>query len=262
VDSTNVVSEDARGRRSTWLTSQIEFKYGILIGDFAHMPASDCGTWPAFWTIAEGHDVPQGEDVPYGEFDIVEYANGDSNGAMTLHSPGQTCTFNQSQALQSSRRQGDASDCGADPGGCSTFGAEGSVGTPFNEQGGGVYAMDWTKQHINIFYFPRKEIPQDIADGNPDPKSWGKPVASFDEGDGDCDLDAVFYPQTIVSFVSSLLAFWVLTRFDSILILLSVEQWLVEKDGQMRQLARRRLESLLARSMLGIIPRHLLRLIG
>lgn len=36
-----------RGRKSIWLESKDEFLHGILIGDFAHVPGSDCGTWPA-----------------------------------------------------------------------------------------------------------------------------------------------------------------------------------------------------------------------
>jgi hypothetical protein len=35
------------GRKSIWLESKDEFLHGLLIGDFAHAPGSDCGTWPA-----------------------------------------------------------------------------------------------------------------------------------------------------------------------------------------------------------------------
>lgn len=35
------------GRKSIWIESNTAFLHGILIGDFAHIPGSDCGTWPA-----------------------------------------------------------------------------------------------------------------------------------------------------------------------------------------------------------------------
>ncbi|RAL64164.1 hypothetical protein DID88_002057 [Monilinia fructigena] len=64
-----VLSDTVNGKRkSIWVESVHEFTHGILIGDFAHMPGSDCGTWPGFWTIRNG-------DGPYGEMDILEGAN-------------------------------------------------------------------------------------------------------------------------------------------------------------------------------------------
>ncbi|EHK96971.1 putative endo-1,3(4)-beta-glucanase [Glarea lozoyensis 74030] len=67
VDNTNVIPQGSRGRKAIWLTSKIEFTRGLLIGDFAHIPSSDCGSWPAFWTTNNGEsrtvDVPDPEKV-------------------------------------------------------------------------------------------------------------------------------------------------------------------------------------------------------
>jgi hypothetical protein len=60
--------------------------------------------------------------------------------------------------------------------------------------------MSWTRQFINVYYFPRGKIPKDITDGKPNPNGWGTPVASFDESRGKCDIEANFPAQTIVSF--------------------------------------------------------------
>jgi hypothetical protein len=48
VDNTTVLKDTVNGKRkSIWVESVDEFTHGVLIGDFAHMPGSDCGSWPA-----------------------------------------------------------------------------------------------------------------------------------------------------------------------------------------------------------------------
>jgi hypothetical protein len=47
VDNNTVLPSGSTGRKSIWVTSNKEFTHGLLIGDFAHIPGSDCGTWPA-----------------------------------------------------------------------------------------------------------------------------------------------------------------------------------------------------------------------
>ena len=61
--------------------------------------------------------------------------------------------------------------------------------------------MEWQSDKINIYFFPRNAIPGDITDGNPVPSGWGLPTASFESQYGDCDIDANFPRQTIVSCV-------------------------------------------------------------
>ena len=47
VDNTNVISPTGPGRNSVRLMSNNAYNNGLIIGDFAHMPGSDCGIWPA-----------------------------------------------------------------------------------------------------------------------------------------------------------------------------------------------------------------------
>ena len=70
-----------------------------------------------------------------------------------------------------------------------------SYGTGFNANGGGVYATEWTSEHINIYFFPRGSIPGDVASGNPDPSTWGTALASFSGG---FEIDSFFQNQQIV----------------------------------------------------------------
>lgn len=59
--------------------------------------------------------------------------------------------------------------------------------------------MEWTSEHIAVWFFPRYAIPQDIASDTPDPSTWGFPIARFVSGGGTgCQLDNFFTTQSIV----------------------------------------------------------------
>ncbi|TVY82219.1 putative endo-1,3(4)-beta-glucanase [Lachnellula suecica] len=190
VDNTTFIpATSSAGRKSIWIESNDEFLHGLLIGDFAHIPGSDCGSWPGFWTIRNGQGT-------YGEIDILESFSDNTIAFSTLHTAGQ-CTFNAPSSTQLGTPNEDDYDCNLSTPGCSVKGPAGSYGDPFNAGGGGVYAMQWTSDFIKIFFFPRSAIPADIIAGNPDPTQWGLPTANFDTAFGDCDIDACFPPQTI-----------------------------------------------------------------
>lgn len=46
VDNTNVVTS-GRGRNSVRLESKAQLNKGLIIGRFSHLPAAQCGSWPA-----------------------------------------------------------------------------------------------------------------------------------------------------------------------------------------------------------------------
>jgi hypothetical protein len=71
-----------------------------------------------------------------------------------------------------------------------------NYGDGFNAVGGGVYAMEWTASSIAVYFFPRYSIPSDISSGNPDPSSWGTPLANF--VGNSCDIGSHFMSQNIV----------------------------------------------------------------
>jgi hypothetical protein len=118
---------------------------------------------------------------------------------MTLHTGG-ACTFDPPANKEFGVSNNDNYDCSLESGvGCSVIGPVGSYGSSLNAKGGGVYAMEWTSSFIKIYFFPRNAIPADITAGTPDPSSWGLPAANFDSQYGNCNIDANFPPQTIVS---------------------------------------------------------------
>jgi len=187
IGSDNYNTASGRGRSSIRLTSNKAWNSGLFILDISHMPTG-CGTWPAWWLV--GPNWPNA-----GEIDIIEGVNNQVAVQTTLHTS-DGCTQSSSNAPFSgtwgtgSNGQ-PCTNCWIDAPnqysnqGCGIVGAKGSYGTSFNSQGGGVYAVEWTGDHIQSFYFPRNGIPGDIASSNPNPGGWGKPYAYFALG-GSC----------------------------------------------------------------------------
>ena len=178
------------GRPSVRLTSKKAFNQGLFIADISHMPGGICGVWPAFWLL--GPYWPKG-----GEIDIIEGVNAQTTNSMTLHTDA-GCTLSESgfsgEFLTSNcdvKATGQAENAGCgishrDPN---------SYGAGFNENGGGVYATEWTSSAIKIWFFPRTKIPDDIPNGVPNPSNWGTPSAWFG---GNCDIKAHFQNMQIV----------------------------------------------------------------
>jgi hypothetical protein len=130
--------------------------------------------------------------------DIYEGVHLDSYNQVTLHtSPG--CAPNIGPGGETGHRVGNA-DCGAGGGGngCGIVSdIATSYGTAFNANGGGVYASLWTSSGIKVWYFASRDVPGNIRNGNPDPNTWGTPIANY--GNGGCDFNGRFRDMNIVS---------------------------------------------------------------
>ncbi|KAI1491874.1 glycoside hydrolase family 16 protein [Biscogniauxia mediterranea] len=196
VDSDNIYSTSDQGRPSVRLTSNDDFTHGLFIADFAHMPASSCGTWPAFWAF-NNQDVeawPTG-----GELDIIEGANTAERNLFSAH----TTDGCEAPSDGFTGEQGET-DCSPDLNniGCNYLSPTTdttSYGDAFNAEGGGVYALEWTSDDLKIWHFPRSAIPEDIALApltSPDPSTWGLPQARF--GGSSCDPDTYFFNMSLV----------------------------------------------------------------
>ena len=167
-DNTNVAS--GRGRNSVRVTSKKQYTHGLVALDLGHMPGAACGIWPAFWMT--GPNWPNS-----GEIDIIEGVNFQGQNAMTMHTgPGCSLIGKDCQGNQG---------CGLQTGGGQSY------GDGFNQANGGVYVMEWTTQNINIWYFGRGEVPNDLVAGNPNPLQWKWPTAQFLGGDS-CNIDDHF----------------------------------------------------------------------
>jgi hypothetical protein len=131
------------------------------------------------------------------DIDIYEGVHLNTYNQVTLHtSP--SCSPNVGPGGETGYRVVN-SDCGAGGGynGCGVSSNNPtSYGTAFNANGGGVYASLWTSSGIKVWYFPSRDVPGNIRNGNPDPNTWGTPMANF--GGGGCDFDARFRDMNIV----------------------------------------------------------------
>ncbi|KAI7135592.1 hypothetical protein KC352_g30573, partial [Hortaea werneckii] len=132
-----------------------------------------------------------------GEIDIIEGVNTGMSNSISMHTEagctiagsGQTATFQ-------------TSDCDHNANGNSGCGSllDGSkipnnYGEGLNNNGGGVYATEWTSEYIKHWFFPRGSIPDNIASGEPDPATWGIPTVN---AQGSCDIDSHFNNMSII----------------------------------------------------------------
>ncbi|KAL5606093.1 hypothetical protein BROUX41_006137 [Berkeleyomyces rouxiae] len=175
-----------KGRMSTRVTSHEAFTKGLFIADIAHMPAGP-GVWPSFWTF--GPNWPNS-----GAIDIIEGVNLDRHVQSSLHTGPNCVITNTGSARGTFLVDPDCDSNGKN--GCAQR-TKAPFGAAFNTAKGGVFAMDWTADHIAIYWFPRNAIPEDITAEKPNPATWGLPVARFNGGEG-CDIDSAFVNNNIV----------------------------------------------------------------
>ena len=140
------------------------------------MPGSACGIWPAFWMF--GPNWPNN-----GEIDIIEGVNLQAQNSMTMHTSGGCSLIGK--------------DCYGHQGCGVSAGGPGSYGDGFNNGNGGVYALEWTSEAIDIWFFSRSSNLDNVLSDNPDPAQWGSPLASFEGGSG-CTIDDHFNDHNII----------------------------------------------------------------
>ncbi|KAI9841836.1 MAG: hypothetical protein M1838_003395, partial [Thelocarpon superellum] len=152
------------GRSSVRIESKNAYTHGLFIADIAHMPGDACGAWPGFWLY--GPEWPSN-----GEIDILENVNNAIQNKMSLHAGGQCCgTFDYRTT---------------------------SFGRGFNENGGGVYALEWTSEAFAIWFWPNGTAPHNVFSDTPDPSQWYQPTGNFSAGSG-CKVDEEFKNNRIV----------------------------------------------------------------
>lgn len=196
-------NQDGVGRKSVRIKSVKTWTHGLMVLDIDHMPTSatdGCGTWPAFWTLGSG-TWPQN-----GEIDIIEGANDQVQNFAAGHTGSADKT--RQCSVTNDGGSGDLiySNCNlystdpwgnpTNPTGCKIEDkTANSYGKPFNDNKGGVYAMEWTSEYIKTYFFSRGNIPSDIGDGKvPDPSRW-TPFGVFSTP---CDIDSNYNNMQII----------------------------------------------------------------
>jgi len=199
-------------RQTVRVTTNKSWMYGLFAMQFSHTPFG-CGVWPAFWTNAKSGHWPDG-----GEVDMLEYPNNNVAAAISFHTSKARCKLDadvvEECSLGNHQLMTGYRSIGLD---CETDYLAGKMGcgpvSPRAFRSGvewadspGVIAMEWTPEHIKVFYFPQDEIPRDLSAEAPDPDSWDDYItgyfpfgASERANPGSCpDYTRLLEPQTLV----------------------------------------------------------------
>ncbi|KPV75465.1 glycoside hydrolase family 16 protein, partial [Rhodotorula graminis WP1] len=196
VDNTTVLDAGA-ARKSVRIHSTEAVKIGsVIIADIVKMPWG-CSTWPAFWS--NGPNWPDG-----GEIDVLEGVHDDVANQITLHTKDSGCKMTDDVDVTGTLVPAN-NDCNAKVNGntgCSyAETAKNSYGEGFNEAGGGVFVTSFTTNGIEQWFWSRPDVPQNIVDGSPDRKTWGKPSASWPSSG--CAIEEYFSDQDLIFGESS-----------------------------------------------------------
>ncbi|GIJ81748.1 hypothetical protein Asppvi_000248 [Aspergillus pseudoviridinutans] len=179
-----------RGRKSVRLESKKGYDTGLFIFDIIHTPYG-CGTWPALW-LADTYNWPL-----KGEIDVLETTNRATEGnVVTLHTD-KGCSVKGRRKQLGSAQYSTCDDKHGNAG-CAVQGRPATYGEGFNENGGGVYAVELREAGIRVWVFPRDSIPDDFSnpERRPDPSSWGAALADFPSTH--CDIPSHFSNQSII----------------------------------------------------------------
>lgn len=194
------------GRFSVRIESKRQYEDGLFIFDIKHSPYG-CGTWPALW-LTDTNNWPAN-----GEIDVMEGVNQNTDGnQMTLHTSNGCTMDDVKRKMSGTAMYGNCYNGTNDNAGCGVAGNTTSIGSDFNQVGGGVMAMELRDEGIRMWQFLRSSIPSDITSGSPDPSSWGE--ASADFPNTECNIGNHFKNQSIIVNID-LCGTWAGNVYDS-----------------------------------------------
>ena len=136
-----------------------------------------------------------------GEIDVMEAVNTATTGnQMTLHTR-DGCKMNVKRKEQGKSLTTNCFNGTDDNAGCGVQGSPPTFGEEFNNNGGGIYALEYRDAGIRMWFFDRKSIPSDLSQNgtasSPDVSAWGEALADFPSTD--CDISSHFKNQSIIA---------------------------------------------------------------
>lgn len=187
----------------------------LVVMDAVHVPYG-CSVWPAFWTLD-----PDVADDTKGEIDIFESVNQVTTGQYTLHTE-DGCKQTNVSSMPYSDASVLSTNCyykaNGNQGCAFTDSRDNTVGEGFASAGGGVHAMLWDGDGIRVslldhhkfwssllmlflqvWFFSRDSIPDDLSSGSPDPSGWDDPQASWPAAG--CNPQTYFSNQHLILYV-------------------------------------------------------------
>ncbi|KAG8216684.1 glycoside hydrolase family 16 protein [Butyriboletus roseoflavus] len=191
-DNTTVLSASGPGRNSFNLISLANYTTHVAIFDIVHMPQG-CGTWPAvYWYTVLYAEPFSFQEVGLkwpdeGEIDIVEGVNDQGPDTVTLHTSG-NCTLPSTRTMTGYSLGLDCDVWTTGNSGCGVLiNDTNSFGPPFNNIGGGWYAIERSATYISIYFWERGSttVPCQVVypESTVDTSTWGTPSAYFPNTD-------------------------------------------------------------------------------
>ncbi|KAF8591831.1 glycoside hydrolase family 16 protein [Ramaria rubella] len=188
MDNTTVLQQNGL-RNSVRISSQKRYNGGLFILDLNRAPWG-CSVWPAFWTV--GDNWPNN-----GEIDVFEGVHDDTHNQITWHTADGCNLTVPGNFSGTPSNHTSCFSSPADNSGCAVIDwSRASYGPQFDALNGGVYAMKWDEDSIDVWFFYRASIPTDISQGAPDPSGWGQPSAAL--ASSGCNTTKYFVEHQIV----------------------------------------------------------------
>ncbi|EXJ82567.1 endo-1,3(4)-beta-glucanase [Capronia epimyces CBS 606.96] len=189
-------TDTTTGRKSARITSKATYNDGLFIFDVLHSPYG-CSTWPALW-LSDPSNWPTN-----GEIDVMEATNLAPDGnQVTLHTT-KHCSMGVKRKETGKVLKTNCLNSTDGDSGCGVQGTTATFGEEFNNNGGGVYAMELRDAGIRVWFFDRDNIPDDITtstsnstDVIPDPSTWSEALADFPNTN--CNIGDHFRNQSII----------------------------------------------------------------
>ncbi|KIW59157.1 hypothetical protein PV05_03630 [Exophiala xenobiotica] len=189
-------TDTTTGRKSARVTSKNTYNDGLFIFDVLHSPYG-CSTWPALW-LSDPSNWPTN-----GEIDVMEATNLAPEGnQVTLHTT-KDCKMGVKRKETGKALTTNCLNSTDGDSGCGVQGSTATFGEDFNNNGGGVYAMELRDAGIRVWFFDRDNLPSDVTtstsnstDVIPDPSTWPEALADFPSTE--CDIGSHFRNQSII----------------------------------------------------------------
>ncbi|KAL6247268.1 hypothetical protein RBB50_005614 [Rhinocladiella similis] len=190
-------ADTTTGRKSVRVTSKKTYNDGLFVFDVKHSPYG-CSTWPALW-LTDPSNWPMN-----GEIDVAEATNLAPDGnQVTLHTT-KDCKMGVKRKETGHSLSTNCLNSTDGDSGCGVRGSKATFGEEFNNNGGGIYALELRDAGIRVWFFDRANIPSDITTSAsnstaviPDPSTWPEALADFPSTD--CDIGSHFRNQSIIA---------------------------------------------------------------
>ncbi|PHH88725.1 hypothetical protein CDD83_7163 [Cordyceps sp. RAO-2017] len=204
VDHETVLNaSQTHGRDTFRIQTRDVFNHGLFVAHFTHLPKPACGSWPAYWFLADGPWPVNGEMDIYEGWHLQEhnrpsFKTGTESqvGTCIVDKKRHTYTANTiSSNCDNKFNQQDVPPFQWEGQGCMGEETQDDI---WGRKDGGIQAVVWTSEAIQIYTWRHGNEPASLQPGaNPkeiDTSTWGTPSFQLRQ----CDIDRAFRNQRLL----------------------------------------------------------------